>query len=619
MITLRNITLRRGTHILIEQLNWTIYHKQRIGIIGANGSGKSSLFAMLLGILHPDQGDLTLPHQLKLAHVAQETPGDTRSALEFVLDGDAEFSQLQADLNDAEQQQDGERIAHLHEKLAIIDGYTAPARAAQLLAGLQFNADEQQKAVSSFSGGFRVRLNLAKALMCRSDVLLLDEPTNHLDLDAVLWLQQWLQKYPGTLILISHDRDFLDSTVDHIAHIAHQKLKLYTGNYSAFEKELAAQLLLQQAVYDKQQKKVAHLQSFINRFKAKATKARQAQSRVKALERMDLVCAVQAESPFQFEFREPKECPNPLIQLTKASLAYGEKTILSHLNLSLSPKDRIAVIGPNGAGKSSLIKLLAGELHVSGGIREVSPGLKIGYFAQHQIDHLNLSETALHHLQILSPKTPPLELRQYLGGFGFSGDRVFEPITNFSGGEKSRLALALLIWQQPNLLLLDEPTNHLDLEMRTALSIALQEYQGAMILVTHDRFLVRTTTDQLLLVADGKLENFDGDLDDYQQWLIEYRKPKSANKTEITRHTSMRERTSLRPLLDKIKKLENELAKLEKEYGAIEMILSDPLLYEIQNKEKLHKYLLEETRIKSTLTNTENAWLQASEERDAKI
>jgi len=624
MITLRDIILRRGQHVLLQSLNWTIYHKQRIGIIGANGSGKSSLFSLLLGEVQPDAGELDIPRQLKLAHVAQETPSQAQSAIDFVLDGDIELRDLQAALLTAEQKHDGVRIATLHEKLSIIDAYTAPARAAQLLAGLGFSQEEQQKAVGDFSGGWRVRLNLAKALMCRSDVLLLDEPTNHLDLDAVLWLEEWLSNYPGTLLLISHDRDFLDKTIDHIAHIMKKNLKLYTGNYSAFEKQRAADLLVQQATYEKQQKQVAHMRSFVDRFRAKASKARQAQSRLKAIERMDLICAVQTDSPFQFSFKSPEQTPHPLITLEKASIAYGNKIILNHLNLIVAPRDRIAILGPNGAGKSSLIKLLAAELLPSHGKREASAGLKIGYFAQHQVDQLHLVETPLTHLRHLAPKSLELDLRKFLGSFGFSGDRVLEPVKNFSGGEKSRLALALLVWQRPNLLLLDEPTNHLDLDMRTALSIALQEYEGAMILVTHDRFLVRTTTDQLLLVADGKLQDFDGDLNDYQQWLFEFRKKKITATSSFSQDLSRKEqrqweakqRELRRPLLQKVKRLEDELDKLQKAASCIESLLTDLSLYEIENKEKLQTYLMNQMKIKKDLERVENEWLQACEERD---
>lgn len=624
MITFKNVTLRIGSNVLLQNLDWTIYHKQRIGVIGENGSGKTSLFALMMGKHQPDVGDYDIPKQIKLAHVAQETPGSSQTAVDYVLDGDAELQALQTALTQAEAAHDGHAIASLHEKLAIIDGYTAPARAAQLLAGLSFSHEEQQKTVNEFSGGWRVRLNLARALMSRSDVLLLDEPTNHLDLDAVLWLEEWLQHYQGTLLLISHDRDFLDATVDHIAYLANQQLKVYSGNYSTFEKQRADELLLQQATYEKQQRKLAHLQSFVDRFRAKASKARQAQSRLKAIERMDLVCAVQSESAFQFEFKPPAQCPNPLIQLQKAQLAYGDKIVLESINLILSPKERIAILGPNGAGKSSLIKLLAGEIEPARGVREIAPGLKLGYFAQHQVEHLHLDETPLWHLRQLAEREQEVNLRTFLGSFGFSGDKVLTPVKTFSGGEKSRLALALLVWQRPNLLLLDEPTNHLDLEMRNALSLALQEYEGAMILVTHDRFLVRTTTDQLLLVADKKLQNFTGDLQDYQRWLVDYRKQQKPRDEKNTndvsrkeqRQTDAKQREARRPLVQKVKRLEDEISKLNKKLQEIESALADSTLYAAENKAQLQKYLLAQAENKKLLEKVEEEWLQACEEKD---
>jgi ATP-binding cassette subfamily F protein 3 len=624
MITLRNITIRRGPNILLQDVNWTIYHKQRIGMIGANGSGKTTFFSMLLNELQADSGDLEIPHQLKIAHVAQETPAYSQSAIEFVLDGDAELRKLQHELTIAESENDGQQIATLHHHLSEIDAYTANARAAQLLDGLGFTHLEQQKPVSDFSGGWRVRLNLAKALMSHSDVLLLDEPTNHLDLDAVLWLEQWLKKYTGTLLLISHDRDFLDEVVNHIAHVHNKQLKLYAGNYSVFEKQRAADILVQQVTYDKQQKQIAHLQSFVNRFRAKATKAAQAQSRLKAIEKMELVSAIQTESPFQFHFKKPKDCPNPLIHLENARIAYGERIILDNLNFSITPKDRIALLGPNGAGKSSFIKLLAGELSLACGTYTTGSGLRIGYFAQHQVDHLQLHETPLFHLKKLAPDTKELDLRTYLGSFGFIGNRVIDTVKNFSGGEKSRLALALLIWQQPNLLLLDEPTNHLDLEMRQALSLALQEYEGAMIIVSHDRFLVRTTVDQLVLVAEGKLKTFAGDLNDYQKWLLEFRRQQDNTLTETEKSTSVsrkeqrqqnaQQRHQLRPLLQKIKKLEDSLARLQQQATELELALTDLSIYEDQNKTTLQGLLLQQADLNKKIEAVESDWLEACEE-----
>lgn len=627
MITLRNVTVRRGQHILLKNLSWTIYAKQRIGIIGANGSGKSSLFAMLLGQFQPEEGDLEIVRHIKLAHVAQETPAYTQSALEFVLDGDQELRNLEKELEIAEQKNDGTLIAELHAKLGEIDAYSARSRAAQLLDGLGFSYHEQLQSVSDFSGGWRVRLNLAQALMARSDVLLLDEPTNHLDLDAVIWLENWLIKYSGTLLLISHDRDFLDKVVNHIADISNQQLKLYVGNYSGFEKQKAEQLQIQQAAFEKQQKHVAHLKSFIDRFRAKASKARQAQSRMKALDRIELVSAVHADSPFQFHFKEPAKCPNPLISLDNATIAYGDKVVLKNINFSIAPKDRIALLGPNGAGKSSLIKLLAGEISPAAGNRDAGQGLKIGYFAQHQVDHLTLDETPLQHMQKLARHVKDQELRTYLGSFGFSGARVLEPVRHFSGGEKSRLALAMLVWQQPNLLLLDEPTNHLDLEMRHALSMALQEYEGAMVIVSHDRFLVRSTVDQLDLVAENHVAAFEGDLDDYEKWLLEYRrkhatpfaadqqvKPDVSRKEQRQLDAKLREQR--KPLLTQIKKHEDELAKLQEKLTRIETVLTDATLYEDDNKAKLQQHLQEQIKIQQQMQLTEKEWILAQEKLD---
>lgn len=530
MIIFKNVTLRRGPSPLIEALDWTIFPGQRIGLVGANGAGKSSIFAMLLGELSPDRGELSIPKQWEIAHLEQETPGTSQTALDYVLTGDAEYCRIEAALQAAEQSGDGEKIAHLHDQLHAIDGYTAPSRAGQLLAGLGFSGAEQKMLVSEFSGGWRMRLNLGKALMCRSDMLLLDEPTNHLDLDAVLWLEAWIKQYKGTLILISHDRDFLDGTVNMIAHVYDKKLTAYTGDYSTFEKTRAMQLSLQQALHEKQQKQVDHLKSFINRFGAKASKAKQAQSRVKALARLEVVSAVQQDTPFNFEFRKPDQCPHPLMQCDLVSVKYDDRTIISKVNVGLSPRDRIGILGPNGAGKSSLIKLLAGEINTASGLRETAAGLRIGYFAQHQVDHLSLPDTILIHLQRIAPQQSEQTLRTYLGTFGFVGDEVFANVGSLSGGEKSRLALALLVWQKPNLLLLDEPTNHLDMEMRNALSLALQDFEGAMMIVSHDRFLLRATVDQFILVADGAVEPFEGDLDDYEKWLVNYRKRQAAPK-----------------------------------------------------------------------------------------
>ena len=519
MISLRNLSLYRGSQPLLQGVDLTVHAGQKLGVVGPNGSGKSSLFAMLRGELAPDAGDLDMPTDLVIAHVAQETPALERSALDYVIDGDQELRALERELAAAEAAGDGRRIAELHAQLDGIQGYTAPVRAAELLHGLGFANDDQQRPVKSFSGGWRMRLNLAQALMRRSDLLLLDEPTNHLDLEAVLWLEQWLKRYPGTLLLISHDRDFLDACVDGIIHLHDRKLVLYRGNYSAFERQRAERLAQQQAQYEKQQREIAHLTRFIERFRAKATKARAAQSRLKALERMERIAPAHVDSPFRFEFAEPPRAPDPIVTLDQVELGYDGAPVLQGLDLSIRPGMRIGLLGPNGAGKSTLVRCLAGALAPRSGQRLLGQGTVIGYFEQHQLEQLDLAASPLLHLQRLAPEVDVQRLRDFLGGFGFSGDQALAPVGPFSGGEKARLVLALIVWQRPNLLLLDEPTNHLDLEMRHALTVALQSYQGAMVLVSHDRHLLTTTTDEFWLVADGQLRPFDGDLGDYQAWV----------------------------------------------------------------------------------------------------
>lgn len=624
MITLNNLTLRHGTQVLLENTNWTILSKQHIGIIGANGVGKTSLFLLLLNKLQPDVGDVRIPQQLKIAYVAQEIITSDISALEFVLTADKERSELLQALAESEANNDGIAIAKLHERLHAIDAYAAPARAAQLLNGLGFSEAQQHKTVSEFSGGWRVRLNLAKALMQTSDLLLLDEPTNHLDLDAILWLQAWLKTYPGTLLLISHDREFLDATVDHIAHFERQQIKLYTGNYSQFEKLRAEQLSLQQAQFEKQQKQIQHLQSYVDRFRYKATKAKQAQSRIKALERMEIISQVQTASEFQFDFKPIKAPPNPMLVLKNASIGYGEKTILANLNLQITPNDRIAILGVNGAGKSTLIKTLCQELPLINGILEVMPGVKLGYFAQQQVEALRLDESPIAHLTAIADNTPEVALRTFLGSFAFTGDKVFMPVKNFSGGEKSRLALALLIWQEPNLLLLDEPTNHLDMEMRNALSLALQTYTGALLLVSHDRFLIRSTTDQLWLVANETVSVFNGDLDDYQVWLADYKNKAKGSvpaDNKITNKKDQRvlaaeKRERLRPLIKQITSIEKALEKKQQAHCEIEKQLGDSSLYEAAEKARLQQLLLEQAQLKKDINSLEEQWLALTDERD---
>ncbi|MBE0470100.1 MAG: ATP-binding cassette domain-containing protein [Methyloprofundus sp.] len=623
MLNFKNIALRRGTRVLFANTSFTLHKGQKIGITGANGVGKSSFFALIRNELHPDEGDFSMPPNLEVAHVAQETPAVEQAAIEYIIDGDQELRRLQQEILKAQQADDGIKQAELFAKMDIIGGYTATARAARLMDGLSFKSEQERLPVSSFSGGWRMRLNLAQALMCRSDVLLLDEPTNHLDLDAVIWLQDWLCKYPGTLLLISHDREFLDTITDHIVHIENQVGEIYTGNYSAFEQRRAEKLAQQQSSFEKQQREITHIQSFITRFRAQATKAKQAQSRIKALERIELISQAHVDSPFNFSFGAPGKLPNPMLKLENASIGYANKTILDKVNLFVSPGDRIGLLGPNGAGKSTLIKVLAGKLGVSAGEVQFAETLKLGYFAQHQLEQLHLDESPIWHLQKINPKATEKDLRNFLGGFNFKDDKTFDPIAPFSGGEKARLVLALLVYQNPNLLLLDEPTNHLDLEMRHALSLALQDYQGAIIIVSHDRHMLRSVTDQLYLVANGCVSQFDGDLDDYRLWLNEQRllnsnttsdTPSSSVNKKEQRKVDAERRKQLKPLYDALKKAEKALDKHHKQQKQLEQELADSSLYEDANKARLKQVLQEKTQVDKALEEAEMQWMEISEQ-----
>ena len=606
MIKLENISLQRGLKVLLDQVDLTLLGGQKIGFIGKNGVGKSSLFALLLGNITPDDGSVVIPKHLKIAHLAQEVPALQQVAIEYVIDGDHELRQLQNALDTAE---DGMHIAEICSQLETIDAYTVESRAAQLLHGLGFTPDEQKKFVSEFSGGWRMRLNLARTLMSRSDILLLDEPTNHLDLDAIIWLEEFLKTYQGTLILISHDRDFIDGVATHIIHLENQKIKSYTGNYSAFEKQRAEHLSLQQASYEKQQEQRAHLQKFIDRFRAKASKATQAQSRIKALARMDIIQAVHAESPFQFTFREAPLCSNPLLKLEHANIGYDSKIILKNVSVNLTNDARIGLIGPNGAGKSTLIKCLAAEIQPLNGELFLNNSLRIGYFAQHQVDNLDLNASPLLHLQRISPEATEQQLRTYLGSFAFSRNQALNSIQDFSGGEKARLALAILIWQKPNLLLLDEPTNHLDLEVREALTLALQEYQGAMIIVSHDRHLLRSCTDELILVAHHRVEDFDGDLDSYEQWLKEYRRDTFISAADAKKTSNNQQHKNQRATEQKIIKAEQALAEIQQQILSVENTLADNDLYTDANQEKLRVLLKEKETLDRKKIVLEEEWL----------
>ena len=629
MIQFKQLTLTRGTKILIEGANLQLHPGHKVGLTGANGAGKSSLFAMLRGELHPEKGDFEMPASWVVAHVAQETPALPMPAIEFVLDGDVELREIEAALVKAEADHQGELIAELHQRLTDVNGYSARARAAELLNGLGFSQTAMQQPVATFSGGWRVRLNLARALMCRSDLLLLDEPTNHLDLDAVIWLESWLQSYRGTLFLISHDRDFLDAIVNHIAHIEQQTLTLYRGGYSDFERQRAEKLALQQAMFEKQQRKVAHLQSYIDRFRVQATKARQAQSRIKALERMEMISAAHVDSQLSFEFRAPIAAPDPLLVLDGMSVGYGNKPLISNIELAVRPGERIGLLGKNGAGKTTLIKLLAHELEPISGKRVEGKDLNIGYFAQHQLEQLRPDESPLQHMMKLDPLTREQEHLNYLGGFDFKGDMARAPCGNFSGGEKSRLALALLIWTRPNLLLLDEPTNHLDLEMRHALTLALQDFEGGVILVSHDRALLRATCDQFLLVADGKALPFDGDLEDYSQWLNEQRlKEKQIEQSQAPDKPGRNERAQnkaerqariaeRRPLLKELEQIERSMAQMQVDKAVCDERLNDTELYSAADKTELQTLLKKQAELANKLEIAEERWLELHEQLEA--
>ena len=632
MIQFRNLTLARGARRLIEDASLQIHAGWRVGLVGANGSGKSSIFAMLRGELQPDRGDCELPAGWRIASVAQETPALDLPAIEHVLDGDAELRDIERQLAHAEAEHDGHRVGELHARMQEIGGYGARSRAAALLSGLGFDDADFTRPVASFSGGWRMRLNLAQALVARSDLLLLDEPTNHLDLDAIVWLEKWLAGYRGTLMLVSHDRDFLDGCVTHIAHIFAQRLALYSGNYSAFEEQRAAQLAVERAFYEKQQREVAHLERFIERFRAKASKARQAQSRLKALDRMERVAPAHVDAPFDFHFREPERAPDPLLSLERVTAAYGGHVVLRDMNLTLRPGARLGLLGPNGAGKSTLVKLLAGELDARSGARHEGRGLAIGYFAQHQLEQLRPNESPIQHLVRLEPHTREQELRDYLGGFDFRGGMADARVAPFSGGEKSRLALALLVRRRPNLLLLDEPTNHLDLEMRHALMKALAEYEGSLVLVSHDRALLRTVCDAFLLVADGRAEEYEGDLEDYLAWLGARRETRAelradfAQAADKTARREARESAAAgrqaklaqrRPLLKEADQLETSLGQWHEEKREIDELLADPSFYESPDPDKLKGLALRQAELTRSIEEAEHRWLEVHQALEA--
>jgi ATP-binding cassette, subfamily F, member 3 len=661
MIRFQQVSLMRGVKPLLDNVDVTLNPGDKIGLIGANGAGKSSLFGLLRGELHADLGEIDFPSKWRMAYVAQETPALDRSAIEYAIDGDVTLRRLEEELafleSEPESTSNGILIGELYSALADADAYTVRSRAEQLLTGLGFSLSQMDQPVASFSGGWRMRLNLAQALMCPSDLLLLDEPTNHLDLDAIIWLEDWLKRYPGTLIIISHDRDFLDGVVNVIVHIDERKLKRYSGNYSSFERQRSAQLELAAGTLEKQMRQRAHLESFINRFKAQASKARQAQSRMKALAKMEELAPLRAAAEFSFEFRVPLSAPNPLLVMEDVSAGYRtesetshdvtEKVIVSGINFSLQIGQRIGLLGVNGAGKSTFIKTIAEELKPLHGDAQFGKGLSIGYFAQHQVEMLRHDESPLWHMGKIAPTTREQELRNFLGSFNFNGPMVTSSIKPFSGGEKARLALALIVWQRPNLLLLDEPTNHLDLETREALTMALAQFEGTLVLVSHDRHLLRATTDQFIIVADGKVQPFDGDLDDYKDWLFKTKLaaknsatdatlPKASSKAKIASavapaaapvvdNADRREQKRLeaearqklaaqkKPIESRIKRLDEQIAKRSAQKATVDTRLADPEIYDKDKKKELATLLTDQAFYAKELTQLEAEWLEQQE------
>lgn len=651
MLTITDLSLQRGGLWLLESASLTVQPGQRVAIVGANGAGKSSLFQLLLGQLAPEQGSISQPGGCRIAHMAQEVGASSRSARDFVLDGDTDLRRLEAELAEAELRGDDHAMARLHGELDLHEAWSAPRRAEALIRGLGFSDADADRPVSAFSGGWRIRLNLAQALMRPSDLLLLDEPTNHLDLDACLWLENWLRRYPGTLLFISHDRDFMDRVATHVVHFDQCRLESYTGNYSAFESQRAERLAQQQAGYERQQARIAEIQRFIDRFKAKATKARQAQSRVKSLERMEKIAPAHIDSPFSFEFPLAEKVSNPLLSIRNGAAGHGDKVILSGLNLSLLPGSRIGLLGPNGAGKSTLIDALRGERTLLSGDRVTGENLAIGYFAQHQLESLDLDASPFLHLQRLDPRASEQKIRNFLGGFDFHGDEALTPIRTFSGGEKARVALAVIAWQRPNLLLLDEPTNHLDLEMRQALTMALQNFDGAIVVVSHDRHLLRNTVDEFWLVNEGRVVAYEGDLEDYERWLADRRKNEveapsrdvqaraqgeasgaaapasasrggesagegpgeSAEERKARKRAEAAVRQKLSPFRKEQASLEAAMDRLQAEMADVEQALASPALYDEAGKQQLKELLARQTELSRRLEDTEARWLEVSE------
>jgi ATP-binding cassette, subfamily F, member 3 len=644
MLNFSDVAVRRGPRVLFAGATFSLFRGEKVGITGENGSGKSTLLELVRGQLHPDAGSFDMPSNLAMAYVAQDLDATDQHAIEFVLDGDTELRDIERDIERATEQDDGVKLGALYSRYAEVGGYDARSRAGQLMHGLGFDSADETRPIRAFSGGWRVRINVARALMCRSDLLLLDEPTNHLDIDAILWLETWLRDYQGTLLLIAHDREFLDRVCDRIVNIEHGAAHAYRGNYSAFELQRAAELSEQSALYTRQQREIRHMESFVERFRAKASKARQAQSRLKALERMQRIAPAHVDSDsFEFSFAEPDKLPRPLLALDAQSVGYGDRVLLSGVTLSLAPGDRLALLGKNGAGKSTCMKLLAGVLTATAGVRTEARDLRIGYFAQHHLEQLKGSDSALLNLRRVggerATRMAEADLRDYLARFGFRGDRVFEPIAPFSGGEKARLVLALVTFQRPNLLLLDEPTNHLDLEMRQALAVALQDYAGAVVLVSHDRHLLNSVADEFILVADGRAQRFDGDLEDYARWLATRAgtgsgsgaaaetvtavpaaaPPAATEQRKQLRRSDAQQRAKLAPLRTAVNKAEQALSALATTRAEVEARLTDPDLYLPAGKDRLRELLSRQANLQRQITDAETAWVAASEKLEPEL
>ena len=612
MLSFNNLALRRGTNLLFEDVSFTVHRDNKVGLVGANGTGKTSLFKMILGEIDSDEGDFKYPPDLKISCLAQEVPGTDELALSYVMSGDLKLLEIQNSITKAENEQDYGALGELHSQFEDHDGFTAKSRAEQLLVGLGFSEEEFSKPLKDFSGGWRVRLNLAKTLMQPADLLLLDEPTNHLDLDAIIWLGNWIKSFKGAMLLISHDREFLDECVGFIAHLHNSTIELYKGNYSQFEIRKAARLAELESNYNKQQREISHMQDFVRRFKAKATKARQAQSRIKALERMELIAPAHIDSPFQFTIPETEKISNPLIVLEDADLGYSDP-IINKVKIAFRPGDRIGLLGVNGAGKSTFVKSLKGDLQLLQGNKIEGKNLKIGYFSQHQVDDLMLDKSPIDHLVKVEEKATESEIRNFLGGFNFRGDKAKDVIKNFSGGEKARLALAIIAFQKPNLLLMDEPTNHLDMDMRQALTVALQDFSGAIVLISHDRHLLANTVDEFLIINHGKIERFNGDLLDYRKMILQGPYQESSTNKEDN-EDKIKNRKDLKKIKTQILAIEKTLKRLNRKLAETQEFLNSPELYNDSSKMNLHDLLRDQVNLDAEIKSTEEEWLELNEE-----